>query len=904
MHVHNLKGFDLDIPLGKLVVITGVSGSGKSSLAFDTLYAEGQRRYIESFPAYARQYLPKFAKPAVDRIENIPPAIAIGQDKSVASSRATLAGAVGLLEYLRLLFARSARTVCPDCEIDVTRASPESVAEEIGTLAPETPITVAFPVFLGAETDMDEFAQGLREQGFLRVEVEGEIHRISNELIPRPKEGSPVRVLIDRLTAGRATEARFIEALESAFERGEGSVHSRVGEEWRTYTDRLVCDRCGRAFPAPEPALFHWSNPQAACADCRGSGARPEYDPRKVFPDPRRTVRQKGVAPLATPGHKAEFERLLELAPTLDLPIDLPIERFDDEQRDRLWSGAPDAGFDGILGFFGRVERSRHKATTRIFLNRFRRYVPCETCRGKRLTPEVLAHRFAGMDFAELLCLDVESASKFFAEPKIDDQAARPALEQIRRRLEYLGRVGLGYLTLDRPAKTLSIGEAKRAAMTAVFGAGLARTLYVLDEPTTGLHPRDIDRIIDALRDLRDAGNTVVVVEHSIEVLQAADHVIDLGPGAGSQGGRLVYAGPPDGLAEIEDSVTAEFLDPTASIRRVARKPRGFLRLEGACQRHLRRLDVSFPLGCLCVVAGVSGAGKSTLVIDTLYPAVARALGDESASPGPFATLRGADRLDEVALVDGSLVGRSTRSNPATYIKIFDEIRRLFAETLEARTNGLTASDFSFNVAGGRCEQCEGTGLRTIDMQFLPEVRIDCPECAGARYGERILQVKRGGRNIAEVLDLTVRQAFRFFRNETTIQARLDRLKQVGLGYVRLGQSVATLSGGERQRLKLASYLASRQSRRGLLVFEEPTSGLHPADIETLLACFDELIDAGHSLVVVEHDPWILRRADHILELGPGAGAEGGRLIAQGTPAEVADLSTATAGLLRACGAD
>lgn len=895
VRVHNLKGLDLDLPLGELIVLTGLSGSGKSSLAFDTLFAEGQRRYIESFPAYARQFLPKFDRPDADRIDNIPPAIAVGQQGLARSGRTTVAAATGILDHLRLLYAHGAKTQCTQCQAVVRADSPTSLTEELSRLEPGSQVTVAFPIYVDDEADMDELAQSLREEGYVRVEVDGEIHRISQELLPRPPKGQPIRVLLDRLEVGKTSESRMAEALEAAFSRGAGDVHLQTSGQWQSRTDRLWCPVCGIVFPEPSATIFNWANEEARCPQCLGMGDVAEFDFDKSIPDQSKSLRQDALAPLAASSYAAEKQRFLNQAERAGVPLDVSFEKLNPEQQQMLWQGGD--GFDGLLGFFQQLDAKRYQPQVRRFLSRFRRYDECPSCGGKRLAAGVLAHKVAGKDFAELLRLTADEALTLLDGFRSDYEAI-PAFGRILHRLQYLSTVGLGYVGLDRTVDTLSVGEAQRVALTTALGSGLSRTLFVLDEPTAGLHPSDTEKLIAAIRQLQSRGNTVVVVEHDLEVLRAADQVVELGPEPGDSGGRLVYQGPPAGLEDVEESYTAPFLAPGKRRNRTPRRPKGHLHLEGARRNNLQNLNVRFPMGCLCVVAGVSGAGKSSLVFDTLYPEVARRLGDDSFAAAECDNLWGVERLDEVVSIDAESVGRSSRSNPATYIKVFDEIRKLFADTLEAKTRGLGAGAFSFNVSGGRCDRCEGTGFLTVDMQFLPEVRTVCPDCDGRRYSAAVVEVKYRGLNIDELLRLTVDKAIGFFRGQHKIQEKLTLLRSVGLGYIQLGQPLSTLSGGEAQRLKLASMMATTR-RHCLFFFEEPTTGLHAADVQTLLACFDALLEVGHSIIVVEHNIQVLQAADYIIELGPGAGQAGGRIVAEGPPQDIAKLSTECSRLLQ-----
>lgn len=911
VRVHNLKGIDLDLPLGRLIAFTGVSGSGKSSLAFDTLFAEGQRRYIETFSAYTRQFLDKLEKPDADRIEGIPPAIAVAQRWSRRSSRSTVGTVTEVHDHLALLFAKLGRVVCHVCGQVVEPATPEGISREVDRLPEGTRYLVGFPLEVRPETDRAALANALREDGFSRVRVGGEVRTLEAGELPLPAEGA-LDVIVDRLTRGSDSPERRLDSIETALAKGLGRCRIISDGVEDTYYQGWRCSRCGADYIEPTPRLFQFNNAVGACPTCEGFGRVIDIDLSRIVPDPSKTLKEGAIAPWNTPAYTGMLQDLLDVAPRLNIPTDLPFKRLAADQVRTLVEGAQ--GFPGLRGFFRWLEKKSYKLHTRVFLSRWRSYKPCPDCHAARLRPEALAVKVGGLDLAAVSALRIRDAARFLEERQretADNPVARRILEQARRRLDYLVRIGLDYLTLDRPARTLSAGEAQRVALTSALGSGLVNTLYVLDEPSVGLHPVDVNRLIAILHALRDEGNTVVVVEHDQEVIRSADLVVDIGPAAGEGGGRVLYVGSPDGVGDAPQSITGEFLAGRKRIvaperRRAAE--RGRLRLQGARGHNLKNIDVAFPLGLLCVVTGVSGAGKSTLVEETLYPALHRRLGGEPIPAEPYTEIVGTGEIDEVVLVDQSPIGRSSRSNPVTYLKAFDEIRKVFAATNEAKLRGYGASQFSFNVAGGRCNACEGNGFLVIDMQFLADVMVRCPECHGTRYRPETLQVTYRGRNIAEVLDLTAREAFVFFRHRPKVQARLRPLLDVGLDYLRLGQPASTLSGGEAQRLKLASYLATSptaitwaaERSRTLFILDEPTTGLHPADTLKLLDALNSLLVYGHSLIVVEHSPEMMVNADWIIDLGPGAGDEGGQVVAQGTPEEVAKLDTPTGRVLAA----
>jgi excinuclease ABC subunit A len=922
VRVHNLKGVDLDLPHNRLIVLSGVSGSGKSSLAFDTLYAEGQRRYIETFSAYTRQFLERLDKPDADLIEGIPPAIAVAQGGSRRSARSTVGTVTEVHDHLALLYAKVGKVVCLDCGRTVEPASPASVSEAIDALPERTRYLIAFPFDVRPDSDRQALADALREDGFSRLRVGGHVVSLESGPIPIPESesGEPpmVEVVVDRLVRGSDPPERRLDSIETAFSRGLGRCRVIADDRVLTFYEGWKCAGCGREYPEPDPRLFRYNNPIGACPTCEGFGRVIDIELDRVVPDTSKSLRDGAIAPWTTPAYRGLLQDLLDNAPALGLPTDLPFKRLTPEQVRIIVEGSPAHGFPGLRGFFRSLESKSYKMHLRVFLSRWRGYRPCPACHGARLRPEALAVKVGGTDIAALSALRIREARAFLDGTAAEvgaNPVTRAVLAQTRSRLDYLDRIGLDYLTLDRLARTLSGGEAQRVALTAALGSGLVNTLYVLDEPSVGLHPHDVGRLIESVEGLRDAGNTVVVVEHDLAVLRAADLLVDIGPGAGEGGGRVLYNGPPGDVSHASGSgsVTVDFLTGKRSIsvperRRAARN--GHLRLSGARGHNLKDLDVEFPLGVLCVVTGVSGSGKSTLVEETLYPALRRRLGLEAPVGEPYSELTGTGVLDDVVLVDQSPIGRSGRSNPVTYLKAFDEIRKTFAATHEAKLRNFGPSRFSFNVEGGRCTACEGNGFQTIDMQFLPDVLVRCPECRGTRYRPETLEISYRGRNIAEVLDLTAREAFIFFRHRPKVQARLRPLLEVGLDYLRLGQPASTLSGGEAQRLKLASYLSTspgaitRAAGRShtLFLLDEPTTGLHPADTLKLLDALGSLLNLGHSLIVIEHSPEVMVSADWLIDLGPGAGDEGGRIVAQGTPEDVAKTDTPTGRVLAALG--
>jgi len=908
VRVHNLKGVDLDVPLHRLVAFSGVSGSGKSSLAFDTLYAEGQRRYVETFSAYTRQFLERLDKPDADLIDGIPPAIAVAQRTGGRrSGRSTVATVSEVHDHLALLYARLGRVTCTGCGLPVEPADPSSVVRAIEGLPEGSKYLVAYPIDVRPDSDLAGLAEVLVEDGFTRVRVGGQVVRLEGGPIPDPGDGG-VDVVVDRLTRGSEATGRRLDSIETAFAKGLGRARVIVegdGGADLTFYRKRRCPRCGIDYADPDPRLFRYNSPLGACPECEGYGSVVDLDLARIVPDTSKSLREGAIAPWTTPSHEGELSDLLGRAPRLGLPVDVPFSELTPEQVGVIVEGSK--GFRGLRGFFGRLEAKAYKMHVRVFLSRWRGYRPCPACRGARLRPEAMAVKVGGLDVAALTRMTIRDARAFLAAVAAEEgsnEVGRKVLGHASGRLDALERIGLDYLTLDRPARTLSGGEARRLALASALGSGLVNTLYVLDEPSVGLHPRDVGRLIATLTGLRDAGNSVVVVEHDESILRAADWLVDIGPGAGDAGGKILYEGPPGGVVAVEGSPTGaafagRLLGPIPERRR---EPKGRLTLAGASGHNLRSVDVAFPLGVLCVVTGVSGSGKTTLVEDTLFPALAKVLRGESLPSSPFRGVSGFEGLSDVVLIDQSPIGRTSRSNPVTYLKAFDEIRKAFAATHEAKTRDFGAGKFSFNVEGGRCGVCEGAGDLTVDMQFLADVRMRCPECRGTRYRPEVLEVKFREKSIAEVLDLTVREAFGFFRNQPKVQARLRPLSDVGLDYLRLGQPATTLSGGEAQRLKLAGFLASSpaamtRAARGpktLFLLDEPTTGLHPRDVAKLLETLTRLLDLGHSLILVEHAPAILRAADWIIDLGPEAGDLGGQVVAEGTPEAVARSGTHT----------
>ena len=910
---NNLRAVDLDVPLRQLVVVTGVSGSGKSSLVFDTIYAEGQRRYVETFSPYARQFLDRMDKPKVDRIEGIPPAIAIDQTNPVRTSRSTVGTMTELNDHLKLLYARGARLHCRQCGSTVRRDTPDSIAADVRARAAalgDPRLVVTFPVEIPANFSEAEIVQLLERQGYARI---------------HDRAPGRLEVVQDRFRAAGVDASRMREALEAALRVGRGRVDVRAGDDeaWR-YSADLHCAACDIHYRDPTPSLFSFNSPLGACETCRGFGRVIGVDYGLVVPDASRTLRGGAVKPWQTESYRECQDDLVKFARRRGIPLDLPWRELSEEQR--RWVIEGEGPWErkvwyGVSRFFQWLETRSYKMHIRVLLSKYRSYASCTDCGGARLKPEALLWRLddAGPDGApgpnvhELMLMPIERCQAFFAGLRLPaplDEATDLLLGEIRARLDFLVRVGLGYLTLDRQSRTLSGGEVQRINLTTALGTSLTNTLFVLDEPSIGLHPRDMGRVVDVMRRLRDNGNSLLVVEHDPQIMLAADRIVDLGPGPGEHGGRVVFDGTPAELAARSDTLTARYLSGRKDAAgEGARRGRPAVDapsivLEGASEHNLRELDVSFPLGCLVCVTGVSGSGKSTLVQDVLYAALLREKGRPTEAPGAHRRLHGAEHVSDVVLVDQSAIGRTTRSNPASYVGAFDAIRRRFAAEAVAIERGYTVGTFSFNSGNGRCPTCAGNGFEHIEMQFLSDVYLRCADCDGRRYRPEILEVKlaRGdgpARSIADVLDMTVTEAVAFFDGDREVLDRLEPLAAVGLEYLRLGQPVPTLSGGEAQRLKLAGHLSEnwgRSTRRRddpeggssiLFLFDEPTTGLHFDDVAKLLGAFRRLIDAGHSLVVIEHNLDVIRAAEWIVDLGPEGGDEGGRLVVAGTPADV-----------------
>jgi excinuclease ABC subunit A len=882
---HNLKNFTCRIPRGKITVITGVSGSGKSTLAFDTLFAEGQRRYIESLSTYARQFLEKMDRPDVEAIHGIPPAIAIEQKNSVKNARSTVGTASEIYDYLRLFYAKIGEVFCPKCNVKVSGDTVEGVVEQLLSAHSGDKLLVISPVTFPEDRDPDSIVKDLIRNGYYRIWQEGEILDLtafSSETILR--HGS-LSLLIDRVISDEKNRSRLAEAMQRAFQLGNNkAVVARGNGEKITFSRDFSCSHCGRRFSEPEPLLFSFNSPMGACPGCQGFGRIIGIDWQKVIPDPRKTLKDRPFAPWNSPGYEDLYDYLWKACQKYKIPIQKPFEELSPAQKEILQNGKGE--FLGLKGFFDWMEGKRYKVHYRVFLSKFRAYTPCPLCLNTRLKEEALLVRVGSKNIAQLCEMNISHLQQFFQSLPVEDFRKRVAhrlLKEITDRIGFMVNVGLGYLALSRQTRTLSSGEYQRITLARALGSALTETLYVLDEPSIGLHARDTFRLRKALQQLRERKNTVVVVEHDPEMILTADEVIDLGPGAGKFGGSLVFQGTVDALLKDGRSITARYLKngmPELS-RSPALKPRGWILVRNAREHNLKGIDVRIPLGVMVCITGVSGAGKTTFVHKTLYNG-AKGNGNSEFEKGAFDAIEGLEGIDDLILVDQSPIGKSLRSNPATYVKVFSEIRDLFAQTREAKRHGLRPRHFSFNTEGGRCEACQGAGIQVLDMQFLEDVIITCEVCGGKRFRPEVLKILFKDRNISDVLNMTVDEAVDFFEGRTRILSKLQILKDVGLGYLSLGQSTNTLSGGESQRLKLVNHIAQGGRGNNLFIFDEPTTGLHMADVALLLATFRRLLKQGHSIIVIEHNLDFIRHADHIIDLGPEGGEQGGRVVAQG----------------------
>ncbi len=889
--VHNLKNLDLDVPLDNLIVITGVSGSGKSSLAFDTLYAEGQRRYIESLSSYARQFLERMDKPDAELIEGIPPAIAIQQKAATKNPRSTVATVTEIYDFLRVLYARIGTVHCLSCGKPVKRDTIDSIIDDLGRLEKGTKalITFAWPA--------DKATSLLKKDGFARTIVAGKVVELGDS--PEARGKTPLEVLADRVTIGVDERERLVDSLELAMKKGGGRARVRLENAGElAFSDKLECKACAVTYDEPFPNLFSFNSPQGACPECHGFGDLAVIDEDKIVPDKMKTLEQGAVEPWTKPLSRGMQRELLTEARRRRIPTNVPFKDLKKEHQRWVFEGGD--GYHGVKGFFDWLQSKKYKVQVRVLLSRYRKYVPCAACGKTRLNRQALSVRIKGITIGECVRMTVGEAFEFFKSVELapfERQVADKLILEIQNRLKFLLEVGLDYITLDRMTFTLSGGEAQRINLAAALSASLVGTLFVLDEPSVGLHPRDNHRLIRILRSLREIGNTVVVVEHDPEIIKAADYVIDMGPRAGEAGGEVMFDGPWASFLKSRKSLTSKYMRgerqvPVPASRRPARS---FIEIKDAHKHNLKHIDVRIPLDAFTCVTGVSGSGKSTLIYDVLYQ------GFEGLSENGFREIKGKDKVSKIIMVDQSPLSASPRSIPATYTKAMDGIRDLFSQTREARLMGFRPGYFSFNTAGGRCEDCKGAGFQVVEMQFLSDVSLTCDACKGKRFKSEILDVRYGGKNIDEVLAMSVTEACLFFADRPEITKKLYPLVEVGLGYLKLGQPTTTLSGGELQRIKLAYHLVHEKGKKILYLFDEPTIGLHANDVAVLLRCFQKLVNEGHTVVVIEHNLDVIKNADYVLDLGPEGGEAGGNLVARGTPEHVSSVrASITAQFLKA----
>ena len=911
---HNLKNIDVTIPKNKLVVITGLSGSGKSSLAFDTLYAEGQRRYVESLSSYARQFLGQMEKPDVDSIDGLSPAISINQKTTSKNPRSTVGTVTEITDYLRLLWARVGTPICPNDGHQITSHSPQQIVDQILALPERSKIQILAPVVQDKKGQHKEVLKKIQRAGFVRVIIDGEMHEIGDEIELDKNKKHSISVVVDRIIVKDGIRSRLFDSVEAALKLTDGYVAVDViGDQVLQFSEKLACPYCGFSIKELEPRLFSFNAPFGACPECDGLGEKIEVDPDLVVPDKSKTLEEGAIAPWAPDSSKYYYSLLSQFCKAKKIKMDKPFSKLTAKQKETLLYGAGtkqfhfhfendfgskrdvDMTFEGVIPNIERRYRDTNSMFNRNILRRYMTSQECKACHGYRLNPQALAVKIDGMHIGEVSDLPVDQALEFFDKQKFSEQKeiiARPILKELHDRLTFLKNVGLDYLTLSRSARTLSGGEAQRIRLATQIGSNLSGVIYVLDEPSIGLHQRDNDRLIASLKSMRDLGNTLIVVEHDEDTMRAADYLIDIGPGAGANGGQVMAAGTPQEVMKVKNSLTGQYLSgkkyiPVPETRREGNGKS--IKLYGAAENNLKNINVEFPLGKFIAVTGVSGSGKSTLVNQIFERVLAQKINHNSTDkPGKYSKITGVENLDKVINIDQSPIGRTPRSNPATYTGVFDDIRGLFAQTNQAKMRGYNKGRFSFNVKGGRCETCKGDGIIKIEMNFLPDVYVDCEVCHGSRFNSETLEVEYKGKNIAEVLNMTVDEALEFFDAIPKIKRKLQTISDVGLGYVQLGQSATTLSGGEAQRMKLASELHKKATGKTLYILDEPTTGLHSDDINRLLKVLQRLVDKGNTVLVIEHNLDVIKSADYLIDLGPEGGEGGGTVVATGTPEEVA----------------
>ncbi|RKD25283.1 Excinuclease ABC subunit A [Caminicella sporogenes DSM 14501] len=918
---HNLKNIDVKIPRDKFVVITGLSGSGKSSLAFDTIYAEGQRRYVESLSAYARQFLGQMEKPNVEYIEGLSPAISIDQKTTSKNPRSTVGTVTEIYDYLRLLFARIGIPHCPVCGVEITQQTVDQIVDKVMQLEERTKIQILSPIIRGKKGEHKRELERIKKDGFVRVRIDGEIREIFEDIKLEKNKKHTIEVVVDRLIIREGIEKRLTDSIETALKLSDGLVIINViGERDLLFNTKFSCPEHGIGIEELEPRMFSFNSPYGACPDCKGIGYLLKVDPELIIPNKNLTIREGAIAPIANSGEGTYYHQMiLSLVKLHGVDLDTPVKDLPRDFITELLYGTGDrsieftyesrygfrkykAPFEGIVNNLERRYRETNSDYIRDKIEEYMSLNACETCKGTRLNKVSLSVTVGEKNIAEVTDLSVKKALEFFNNLKLDKKReiiAEQILKEIKGRLKFLENVGLDYLTLSRSAGTLSGGESQRIRLATQIGSGLVGVLYILDEPSIGLHQRDNEKLLKTLRDLTDVGNTLIVVEHDEDTMLAADHIIDIGPGAGEHGGQIIAQGTVEDIMENENSITGQYLSGKKKIEipEKRRKPNGkFIKVIGASENNLKEINVKFPLGVFTCVTGVSGSGKSTLVNEILYKKAAMELHKSKKKPGKHIDIKGLEYIDKVIDIDQSPIGRTPRSNPATYTGVFDYIRDLFAQVPEAKMRGYKKGRFSFNVKGGRCEACKGDGIIKIEMHFLPDVYVQCDVCKGKRYNRETLEVKYKGKNISEVLNMTVEEALKFFENIPAIKRKLQTLYDVGLGYIRLGQPSTQLSGGEAQRVKLATELSKRSTGKTLYILDEPTTGLHIADVHRLIGVLNKLVDSGNTVVVIEHNLDVIKSCDYIIDLGPEGGDGGGMIVAQGTPEEVAKVKTSYTG--------
>jgi len=909
---HNLKNLHLTLPREKLVVITGLSGSGKSSLAFDTIYAEGQRRYVESLSAYARQFLELMEKPDIDSIDGLSPAISIEQKTSSRNPRSTVGTVTEIYDYLRLLYARIGRVSCYGCGREITSQTVQHIVDQVQSIPVGKKIMIMSPIARGRKGEFKKEILDMRRKGFVRARIDGEIRSLDEEITLDKKFKHTLEIVVDRLVIKENMGKRLADSVETALNHGEGSIIvSIIEEEELLFSEKFACSYCNISYPELEPRLFSFNNPQGACSKCDGLGIKMVIDSELVVPDDSLSIRDGALKPWEKRSSIYYHQMLDTISAHFKFKLSTPFKKLTKKIQNILLYGSGDEPikyffekdgrqqhytdtFDGVIPDLERRYLETDSTWSREEIARFMRALPCQQCDGKRLRKEAISVKVADLNIVEITSFSIGKAFKYFKDLKLTNQEnniARRIVKEIKERLGFLTNVGLEYLSLDRTSSTLSGGESQRIRLATQIGSSLMGVLYVLDEPSIGLHQRDNDRLLATLIRLRDLGNTVIVVEHDEATIRAADYVVDLGPGAGVHGGEITFSGTPKALLKSKKSLTGQYLSGKKKIPTPAQRRKGngeFLEVLGASENNLKNINVKFPLGCLICVTGVSGSGKSTLTLDILYKSLAKHFYRSVDKPGAFDKIQGIHYLDKVIDIDQSPIGRTPRSNPATYTGVFTLIRELFSQVPEARARGYKPGRFSFNVKGGRCEACQGDGLIKIEMHFLPDVFVTCEVCQGKRFNRETLEILYKGKSIADVLNMTAEEGNDFFINIPAIKNKLQTVKDVGLGYIRLGQQATTLSGGEAQRVKLSKELSKRSTGRTLYILDEPTTGLHFADIEQLLKVLQKLVDSGNTVIIIEHNMDVIKTADHLIDLGPEGGEGGGRVLAEGTPEEIA----------------